>query len=133
MKIRTSLWMPLAIAPVGVVAVLPLPLVEPDVSYAEPGFWLLGALVSVLVLIIGLIVVCFPGMKFEDDRFLVRGKYGWDTRRVLQEGERWVIADGQLCVQGRDGALAKLRVAKWTVRRSDWRRLEEALPVLDAS
>lgn len=124
--------MPLAIAPVGVVAVLPIPLVEPEAGYAEPGLWLLGALVSVLVMITGFIVICFPGMKFEGDRFLVRGKYGWDTRQVREEGERWVIVGDRLCLQRQDGSLVNLKVPKWTVRRGDWRRLEEALPVLDA-
>ncbi|MCD0443441.1 hypothetical protein LO763_07355 [Glycomyces sp. A-F 0318] len=133
MKIRTPLWMPPAIAPVGVVGVLPIPLVEPDAGYAEPGLWLLGALVSVLVMVAGFIVACFPGMKFEDERFLVRGKYGWDVKQVREEGERWVIAGDRLCLQRQDGSLVSLGAPRWMVRRGDWRRLEASLPVVDAA
>lgn len=132
LKIRSSLWIPPLCAPIGVVAVLPIPLVEPNASYAGPEFWYVAAIVSGVVLHIGLSVVLWlPGLQLDGDRFLVRGKYGWTLKKTLEPDERWVIAEHQLCLQRRDGTLVKLRAPKWTVNRRDWARLEETLPVLD--
>jgi hypothetical protein len=132
MKIRSSLRMPPLFAPLGIVGVLPLPLVEPEASYAEPEFWYAAAAVSGAVLLIGLSVVLWlPGMKLDGDRLLVRAKYGWTLRKALEEGERWAIAGDHLCLQKRDGSLVKLRVPKWTVNRRDWAELEKTLPILD--
>lgn len=39
MKIRFSLLMSLVVAPIGFLAVPPIPLVEPDLSYAGPTIW----------------------------------------------------------------------------------------------
>ncbi len=132
MKIRSSLWMSLVAAPIGFLAVLPIPLVEPDLSYAGPTIWYAGACVSGVVLLISLAVVRSAGMRLEEHRFMVRGKYGWSVRRELEEGERWVIAGDQLCLQRRDGSLVKLRVPRWAVNRRDWLRLEAELPALDS-
>jgi len=132
MKIRSSLWIPLIAAPVGFIAVLPLPLVEPEASYAGPEIWYAGACVSGVVLLIAFAVLRSAGMRLEEHRFLVRGKYGWSVRRELEEGERWVIAGDQLCLQRRDGSLVKLRVHRRAVNRRDWQRLEAELPALDS-
>lgn len=123
--------MPLVVAPVGIVGVLPIPLVEPDASYSEPEFWYLAAIVCGVVMLIGFAVVWWPSMALEGDRFLVRGKYGWATRRALAEGERWAIAGNGLCLQRQDGTVVKLRVPKWMVNRRDWAALEQTLPTLD--
>jgi hypothetical protein len=132
MKIRSSLWTPLVAAPIGVFGVLPLPLVEPDVDYTDPALWYLAGGLCGLVLLIGLAVAWSAGMRLEEHRFLMRGKYGRGARCELEEGERWVIAGYQLCLQRRDGSLVKLRVPKWAVNRREWQRLEAELPVLDS-
>lgn len=123
--------MPLVVAPVGIVAVLPIPLVEPDLSYAGPEFWYVAAIVCGAVMLIGFAAVRWPSMALDGNRFLVRGKYGWSTKRELAEDERWVIAGNGLCLQRQDGSLVKLRVPKWMVNGRDWAALEQTLPVLD--
>jgi hypothetical protein len=132
MKLRSSLWIAPIVIPVGVLAVLPIPLVEPDLGYASPGLWLAAAVASgVLVLAALGVVLWYPGMDLQEERFLVRGKYGWGQRQALGEGERWVIAGDQLCLQRKDGSLVKLRVGRWAVNRRDWAELEQTLPMVD--
>ncbi|GAA2126562.1 hypothetical protein [Glycomyces algeriensis] len=132
MKLRSSLWIAPIVIPVGVLAVLPLPLVDSDLSYTSPGLWLAAAVASgVLVLAAIGVVLWYPGMDLQEERFLVRGKYGWGLRQTLGAGERWVIAGDQLCLQRKDGSLVKLRVGRWAVNRRDWAELEQTLPMVD--
>ncbi|SDD60934.1 hypothetical protein [Glycomyces harbinensis] len=131
MKLRSPLWTAAFAAPVGVLALLPLPLVEPGASYADPVFWYAAAALSGAVLLVGLVVVRRPSMVIEGDRLLVRGAYGWSPRTVLAEGERWVVAGDRLCLQRGDGSLERTRIARRMVDRRDWERLRAAVPVLD--
>jgi hypothetical protein len=132
MKLRSSLWIAPIIAPLGVLAVLPIPLVDQDANYSDPGFLLAAAVVSGVLFLVALgVALWYPGIELEEERFLVRGKYGWSLRKSLQAGERWVIAGNQLCLQRKDRSLVKLRVGKWAVNRRDWAELEKTLPLLD--
>ena len=132
MKLRSSLWIAPIAAPLGVLSMLPIPLVDQDVSYTSPGFWLAAAVVAGVLFIVALgVALWLPGMELEEDRFLVRGKYGWNLRQTLRVGERWVIAGNQLCLQRKDGSLVKLRVGAWAINRRDWAKLKESLPTLD--
>ncbi|MDN3243639.1 hypothetical protein [Glycomyces tritici] len=132
MKLRSSLWIAPIAAPLGVLAMLPVPLVDQDVNYSDPGFLLAAAVVAgVLVLLALGVALRYPGMELVEERFLVRGKYGWSLRQSLRAGERWVIAGNQLCLQRKDGSLVKLRVGRWAVNRRDWAELEKSLPLLD--
>jgi hypothetical protein len=132
MKFRSSPWIAPMVVPVGVLAVLPVPLVESDLSYTSPGLWLAAAAVSSVLVLAALgVALWYPGMDLQEERFLVRGKYGWNLRQSLGQGERWVIAGDQLCLQRKDGALVKLRVGRRAVNRRDWAELEQTLPVVD--
>lgn len=132
MKFRSSLWIAPIAAPLGVLVMLPIPLVDQDVSYSDPGLLLAAAVVSGVLYLVALgVALWYPGMELDGDRFLVRGKYGWNVRQTLRVGERWVIAGNQLCLQRKDGSLVKLRVGRLAVNRRDWAELEKTLPMLD--
>ncbi|MFB9658864.1 hypothetical protein ACFQS3_21750 [Glycomyces mayteni] len=127
MKLRPKWYAPLLAAPLGVLAVAPIPLVEPGTGYDQAGFWILAGIASGCVALIGLALLPFAIVRVEERELWVRGKYGWSRQVELAEGERWVAADGKLLARGADGTLNERRsVRRWTVRGADWARLEAA-------
>ncbi|WP_156925862.1 hypothetical protein [Glycomyces arizonensis] len=51
----------------------------------------------------------------------------------LERGQRFVIVKRCLCVQGDDGTIENIEIAKWRIRRGDWERVAQEYSDIDAT
>jgi hypothetical protein len=127
MKIRSSLTVVPMVAPVGPIAALPLPLVEPGLGYGDAAFWAIAGILAAAVALMGVIAIPFGVVKIEGPHIYLRGKHGWNRKRELAPGERLDLTDGRLRVRLADGTLDKhTYLPRWMANRRDWARLEAA-------
>lgn len=132
MKLRSSFKGMLIAAPLGLIVALPIPLVEPSVGYGDLGFWAIALGLCAVVVLIGLAARPIGVIKVEGAQLYVRGKYGWNLKRELAQGERLDFTDGRLRVRLADGTLDDpTYVVEWMVSRRDWARLEAAFGEAD--
>ncbi|THV27083.1 hypothetical protein [Glycomyces paridis] len=127
MKLRASFAGTSIAAPVGLLAVLPIPLVEPGLGYGDAAFWAIAAAACAAVVLIGAAARPIGILKVDGPRLYMRGKYGWNLKHELAEGERLDFADGRLRVRLADGTFdGPVYAVRWMVARRDWDRLEAA-------
>ncbi|WP_199041875.1 hypothetical protein [Glycomyces salinus] len=131
MKFRAAPWMSMLVGVPFAVIWLLMVTFGSEVSF-EGLAWLYGTAVAFgFGLLVGLIVVAMPTSKLVDDRIMIRSRYGWTTDLELQEGDRWVIVNGRVCMERSDGTLKKSAIARWALAGRDWKKLEGMIPTVD--
>lgn len=132
MKLRAAPWISMLVGLPFAVVWLLMVAFGSELSFEGPA-WLYGTAVAFGVgLVVGLIAVAIPTSRFVDGRIMVRSRYGWTTDLELQDGDRWVIVNGRVCMERSDGTLKKSAIARWALARRDWKRLEATIPTIDA-